>query len=296
MRVLILTIEEEPPGLYSYADDKEITGAPFSKHYEDFFKKCLQKNPKSRPTADELLRHKFLKSRTKEALVDELLTRIPTVASAYPANSGSACTAALNDCAGDRSRLPGESRIQLDLERGEQAGSGGYAGGGSDEGSFASGTSWVFDLDEPSFESQSRVFRRTSGGQGGSSSSLRVTLRASGSGAALGSIGDSAGALAGEAPSSSKRNHVASENVDMQDFLRDFENEISVGEAVERPADVPTATRGDVKESNTSNTPGASASASASPPARAARAARASSDSETAIFMDELEGIVDGNG
>lgn len=43
MRILVLTIEEDPPSLKSYADDKQRTGAPFSKYFEDFYKKCLQK-------------------------------------------------------------------------------------------------------------------------------------------------------------------------------------------------------------------------------------------------------------
>ena len=43
MRILVLTIEEEPPSLKSYSDDKQRTGASFSKYFEDFYRKCLQK-------------------------------------------------------------------------------------------------------------------------------------------------------------------------------------------------------------------------------------------------------------
>ena len=43
MRILVLTIEEEPPSLKSYSNDKQRTGAAFSKYFEDFYKKCLQK-------------------------------------------------------------------------------------------------------------------------------------------------------------------------------------------------------------------------------------------------------------
>lgn len=47
MRVLVLTIEEEPPSLRSYDSDRQPNnGPPFSKYFEEFYKKCLQKNPR----------------------------------------------------------------------------------------------------------------------------------------------------------------------------------------------------------------------------------------------------------
>ncbi len=47
MRVLVLTIEEEPPSLRCYDSDRQpLGGQPFSKAFEEFYKKCLQKNPK----------------------------------------------------------------------------------------------------------------------------------------------------------------------------------------------------------------------------------------------------------
>jgi serine/threonine-protein kinase OSR1/STK39 len=46
MRVLLLTIEEEPPSLRNYPDNKQRTGAPFSRYFTDFVQKCLSKNPK----------------------------------------------------------------------------------------------------------------------------------------------------------------------------------------------------------------------------------------------------------
>ena len=79
MRVLVLTIEEPPPSLKVYPNDKQRDGAPFSSNFDDFYKKCLQKNPKLRPSTEELLKHKFLKNRSCYALVDQLLKRIPSV-------------------------------------------------------------------------------------------------------------------------------------------------------------------------------------------------------------------------
>eukprot|EP00604_Paraphysomonas_vestita_P000161 CAMPEP_0174824608 /NCGR_PEP_ID=MMETSP1107-20130205/36066_1 /TAXON_ID=36770 /ORGANISM="Paraphysomonas vestita, Strain GFlagA" /LENGTH=302 /DNA_ID=CAMNT_0016052845 /DNA_START=248 /DNA_END=1152 /DNA_ORIENTATION=+ len=82
MRVIVLTIEEDPPSLKSYENDRQRTGAPFSKNFEDFIKKALCKVPSQRASAAELLKHKFLKGRTKDALVHQLLDQIPMVGTA----------------------------------------------------------------------------------------------------------------------------------------------------------------------------------------------------------------------
>ncbi|CAM9105225.1 unnamed protein product, partial [Ectocarpus fasciculatus] len=79
MRVLVLTIEEDPPSLKSYDNDKQANGSPFSRLFEEFYKKCLQKNPRARPATDELLKLKFFKNRDKEALVSQYLDKIPPV-------------------------------------------------------------------------------------------------------------------------------------------------------------------------------------------------------------------------
>jgi len=79
MRILVVTIEDEPPSLRSYSNDRQRSGAPFSKEFDDFASKCLQKNPRSRQSADELLRHKFLRGRSPEALVKQLLEQIGPV-------------------------------------------------------------------------------------------------------------------------------------------------------------------------------------------------------------------------
>ena len=44
IQVLVLTIEEEPPSLRTYpTGERQRTGAPFSKAFEEFYVKCLQK-------------------------------------------------------------------------------------------------------------------------------------------------------------------------------------------------------------------------------------------------------------
>ena len=54
MKVLLLTIQEDPPSLDSYdsSDDN------YSKTFKELIKNCLQKDPKKRPIASQLLAHK----------------------------------------------------------------------------------------------------------------------------------------------------------------------------------------------------------------------------------------------
>ncbi|CAN0121431.1 unnamed protein product, partial [Heterosigma akashiwo] len=81
MKVLLMTIQEDPPSLRSYDDDRQANGEPFSKHFKELVKACLQKDPRRRPTSAQLLGHKFFKNadRAQASLVGELLQRIASV-------------------------------------------------------------------------------------------------------------------------------------------------------------------------------------------------------------------------
>eukprot|EP00429_Kryptoperidinium_foliaceum_P020754 CAMPEP_0176028436 /NCGR_PEP_ID=MMETSP0120_2-20121206/13957_1 /TAXON_ID=160619 /ORGANISM="Kryptoperidinium foliaceum, Strain CCMP 1326" /LENGTH=322 /DNA_ID=CAMNT_0017361647 /DNA_START=292 /DNA_END=1260 /DNA_ORIENTATION=- len=66
MKVLILTIQEDPPSLDTYdeedgmEDEMDLVEEDFSKNFRQLVEKCLQKNPSKRPKSQELLASKHL--------------------------------------------------------------------------------------------------------------------------------------------------------------------------------------------------------------------------------------------
>lgn len=85
MKVLIKTIEEDPPSLRSYPHDRQLKrdGPAYSDLFSDFCSKCLQKAPKSRQKADDLLKHKLFKQCNKSALMTQLLCYVEPVGADY---------------------------------------------------------------------------------------------------------------------------------------------------------------------------------------------------------------------
>ncbi|KZO94104.1 Pkinase-domain-containing protein [Calocera viscosa TUFC12733] len=65
MKVLFLIPKNPPPQLDS----------SFSKPFRDFVNLCLLRDPKDRPTAKELLRHKFIRTAKKTAYLTELIDK-----------------------------------------------------------------------------------------------------------------------------------------------------------------------------------------------------------------------------
>ena len=59
MKVLLLTIQDEPPGFDSYASNGDA--ARYGKDLKDFVQGCLKKDVQKRMGSEELERHKFLK-------------------------------------------------------------------------------------------------------------------------------------------------------------------------------------------------------------------------------------------
>jgi hypothetical protein len=92
-QVLLYTIQNEPPSLSSYPDQKRGS-VPFSRALKDLVRMCLQKDPSKRPTCAKLLTHALFAQRTPTptALVNDLLDKIQDVhgpaAAGSPAQGG----------------------------------------------------------------------------------------------------------------------------------------------------------------------------------------------------------------
>mmetsp|Transcript_5482 Transcript_5482/g.14104 ORF Transcript_5482/g.14104 Transcript_5482/m.14104 type:complete len:460 (+) Transcript_5482:279-1658(+) len=80
MKVLLLTIQEEPPSLRTYSTEKSCTGESFSRSFKEMVRMCLQKEARKRPTVQTLLNCKFFKTTwLVDPLVKQLLSHIDNI-------------------------------------------------------------------------------------------------------------------------------------------------------------------------------------------------------------------------
>lgn len=98
MQVLLKTIREPPPSIKSYVDAPGAAAVPVSDKFNKFVARCLQKDPRLRASAHELLEDPFLKKALRPDRLAEILRDVPDVGS-------------VKDAA-DESR-PGEGKIDL---------------------------------------------------------------------------------------------------------------------------------------------------------------------------------------
>ena len=82
MKVLFLIPKNPPPSLdaptpgSSAASSSSAGGSAFSRGFKEFVSLCLQRDPKVRPSAKELLKHRFIKNAKKTSYLTELIERL----------------------------------------------------------------------------------------------------------------------------------------------------------------------------------------------------------------------------
>mmetsp|Transcript_7744 Transcript_7744/g.15838 ORF Transcript_7744/g.15838 Transcript_7744/m.15838 type:complete len:536 (-) Transcript_7744:53-1660(-) len=154
MKVLLLTIQEDPPSLETYSDGDDTI--MWSKSFRSMINLCLQKDPSKRPTCQELLAHRHFKPLATEIGRAEWQRRTEMEVCNVVDDVG-------NVVGGERSsgNLPGEVPIQIisSTEKDRPAGTSWIFPGGSQ---VLASTVTGGDADEGDFFDQ---FEKQTGGE-----------------------------------------------------------------------------------------------------------------------------------
>jgi serine/threonine-protein kinase OSR1/STK39 len=141
MKVLILTIQEDPPSLDTYDEEDENdqlfqyhTNEEFSKNFSALVDTCLQKNPAKRPKSLELLQSKYLVAMQQESYRQERREAMRTQVCDLIVNVGDKPnypnpTAAASASSSSSQAFPGNSPVSIITSKDENR---------------PAGTTWVF--------------------------------------------------------------------------------------------------------------------------------------------------------
>lgn len=136
MKVLILTIQEDPPSLDTYdeedgmEDETDQVEEDFSKNFRQLIDKCLQKNPAKRPKSQELLASKHLDGLQDEATRNARRTALVEQVCELVEDVGSSKTIAQQIADSKTGTLPGNTPISIIMSAAEN--------------NRPAGTTWVF--------------------------------------------------------------------------------------------------------------------------------------------------------
>lgn len=67
MKAMMLIMENSPPSLESIAEERGRAFTSYSSDFNDFVEACLTRDPESRPSAEEMLAHPFIKRLAKDS-------------------------------------------------------------------------------------------------------------------------------------------------------------------------------------------------------------------------------------
>lgn len=136
MKVLILTIQEDPPSLDTYdeedgmEDETDQVDEDFTKNFRQLVEKCLQKNPAKRPKSQELLTSKQLDGLQDEATRNARRTALVEQVCEMVEDVGSSTSMSQQIANNKSGSMPGNTPISIIMS--------------TVENNRPAGTTWVF--------------------------------------------------------------------------------------------------------------------------------------------------------